>query len=199
MKVWEYFTEFRQRPELCAKDNATWMEGQRRIEPDESDYDQMVRFVLYMASQESPHYFISDYKARVKACMQGAGINQRDYVAALIMDNHWWYRRMLMVYLQTFAPTEFSDWLVSTVMIYNMMEIIMEKPPANLEDRKGYVKAQADARTEVDNLRAKIQRLEATLFPNDEMRQAVSTQAMFDEVNTAESYAVDFDNDTKFV
>ena len=199
MKIWEYFSEFRQRPELCGSDPIGWNEGERYVSPDDDDFDQMVRFVVYMASQESPHYFVSDYKSRVKVCLNAANIKQNGYVSELIINHHWWYRRTLMVYLQTFAPTEFSDWLVSKAMIYNMMEIIMERPPTDGTDRKGYVKAQADASSEVENLRGKITRLEAFLFPVDEMRQAVATQVMFDEVNTAESYARDFDNNEKFV
>lgn len=198
MKAWEYFTDLKRRPELCSVDEQAWVDAGETVVPTLDNLDKMVRFVIYMGSQESPHYLITDYRARLRACMQSSGISASKSMPVLIETGHWWYRRTLMVYLQTFAPIEFSSWLTSRSMAFNMMEVIMSRPPVGEKEISQYVKAQSGAREELDVLLEKISSAEAVLFPLDEMRQAVATQAMFDEVNTAESYARDFTMATKF-
>ena len=198
LKIWEYFAEFKRRPELCSVDEQAWVDAGETVVPTLDNLDKMLRFVVYMASQESPHYLVTDYRARLRACMQSSGISNTKSMSVLIETGHWWYRRTLMVYLQTFAPIEFSSWLTSRSMAFNMMEVIMSRPPVGEKEISQYVKAQSGAREELDVLMDKISSAEAVLFPLDEMRQAVATQAMFDEVNTAESYARDFTMATKF-
>lgn len=196
--VWDHYPDFRRIFEFHSIDENEWAEAGERFLPDEKAIDKMVRFVIYMASQESPHYFQSDYESRVRHCMRSAGIATTEVLAYMIAERHWWFRRILTMYLKTFAKREFAQWLAMRMLSFNMMEVMMAKPAPGEKDIKGFVKAQTEASAEAQSLMTQLATLEQQLFPVQEMTDMVAAQSVFDSINTAESYAKDFTVESKF-
>lgn len=196
--VWDHYTDLRRIFEFHSIDENEWVEAGERFTPDEKAIDQMVRFVMYMASQESPHYFQADYESRVRHCMRSAGIPTTSVLAYMIAERHWWFRRVLTMYLKTFARQVFAQWLAMRMLSFNMMEVMMAKPAPGEKDIKGFVKAQTEASEESQSLMTQLASLEQQLFPVQEMTDMVAAQSVFDAINTSESYARDFNVESKF-
>lgn len=197
--VWDHYPEIARVWHLRHIDEDEWNRlGEKHMPDDDSDIDRMLRFVIFMVSQESPYYFESDYDVRIQRCMKAAGIRQNEPMGHMIVTRHWWYRRMLVNYLKAFAKRAFAQWISTRMMSYNLMEVMMRQPDAGDMDIKSFVKAQTDAQGELQSVMAEIDRLEQQLFPTSEIADMVATQTMFDSVNTAESYAEDFTTKTKF-
>lgn len=192
VKIWDHYPEIKRVPDLISIDMDEWEAQDEKFVPDKNDIHKMLKFVIFMCSQESPHYFESDYDARVKACMRSCNISRTEVIFKMIDDRHWWFRRMLVAYTKAFSKTSFMQWLSSRTMAFNMMEVMMAKPDPGQKDIKGFVKASVDASGELESLMQRITQLEQQLFPTDEIMEMISMQSFFDTINTAESYAKDF-------
>ena len=196
--AWEHLKEHKRVSDFWEIDEDEWQRLGDNHTPDDVDIDRMVKFVIYMASQESPHFLESDYEARVRQCMRSSGIRPNEVLGHMIVTRHWWFRRVLMMYLKTFARQEFAHWLSLRMLAFNLMEVMTAKPDPGDRDIKSFVKAQTDASDELTRIMGVIVGLEQQLFPNPEMAEMVAAQAIYDSVNTAESYAADFSIATKF-
>lgn len=196
--VFEHFPELARVTDFRSIDETEWSDAGERFLPDEDDMEKMVRFVIYLCSQESPYYFESDYDARIRICTRSAGIRADSALAGMIIERHWWVRRLIVMYLKTFAKQTFSQWLSMRMLAFNMMEVMMARISPTDKDVKGFVKAQTEASEELSSLMVKISALEQQLFPVPEVGEMVAAQTVFDQINTAESYAADFTIADKF-
>jgi len=189
-KIWQRYPDLRQQVALCQVPDITNAEGIDVLQPEDSDLDMLVRYVILMVDRYgNPLANVNDFEYRSKLVCDLIGLKKTSKsVWYFIEADHWWFRDVMFEYFRLLNDDEYQLWFSMKTSFSNNMKLLRENfGPAT--DEKYFLSLQKIKASSPDDLK-KIKEIEMRLFNDERTREIVTKEAIATD-RDAEKRALD--------